>query len=58
MAIIIITSPAIIIFNTITKTTSSYHPSHINGNIFITLQAQMQAFQGSTVVSRNKKHIF
>ena len=40
------------IFNTITKitaSTSSYHPSHIIGNIFIRLQAekQMQAFQGS-----------
>ena len=40
------------IFNTITNitaSTSSYHPSHIIGNIFIRLQAekQMQAFQGS-----------
>ena len=39
------------IFNTITnitKSTSSYHPSHIIGNIFIRLQAekQMKAFQG------------
>ena len=40
------------IFNTITnitKATSSYHPSHIIGNIFIRLQAEkeMQAFQGA-----------
>jgi hypothetical protein len=40
------------IFNTITnitKSTSSYHPSHIIGNIFIRLQAEkeMQIFQGS-----------
>ena len=39
------------IFNTIaniTKSTSSYHPSHIIGNIFIRLQAEkeMQGFQG------------
>ena len=44
------------IFNTITnitKSTSSYHPSHIIGNIFIRLQAekQMQAFQGSSYLN-------
>ena len=33
----------------LSKTTSSYHPSHIIGNIFIRLQAEkeMQAFQGA-----------
>ena len=41
------------IFNTITnitKSTSSYHPSHIIGNIFIRLQAEKQthAFQGAS----------
>ncbi|CAB3993101.1 Hypothetical predicted protein [Paramuricea clavata] len=45
------------IFNTITnitKSTSSYHPSHIIGNIFIRLQAekQMQAFQGSSSLNQ------
>ena len=35
----------------ITKSTSSYHPSHIIGNVFVRLQAekQMQAFQSSCV---------
>jgi hypothetical protein len=49
------------IFNTITnitKSTSSYHPCHIIGNIFMTLQAekQMQAFQGSSF--SKQKNVF
>jgi hypothetical protein len=42
------------VFNTITnitKATSSFHPSHITGNIFVRLQAekQMVAFQSSCI---------
>ena len=50
------------IFNTITnitKATSSYHPSHIIGNIFIRLQAEkeMQAFQGTNCDSKQESSV-